>query len=147
MRPGTVSSEHDTLQVDSPAVTDGPRDRARDDIHAALPDGCRVALPLYDSGRHARTVVARSPQPLGRRGRREYIEGRGEDALGALTYLVMALQERCDGTAYGSRTGREGPLAYLDGAESASRQSWRPGLTDHELARVIDSKRLSSRTR
>ena len=48
----------------------------------------------YDPGRHCWTIVARSPQPVGRRGRPEYLEGAGEDEDAALTYLALALDER-----------------------------------------------------
>ncbi len=68
-----------------PPMTVDPRHRAWDDIHAALPDGWHVSPPSYDPGQHAWTVVARSPQPVGRHGRPEYLEGQGEDELAALT--------------------------------------------------------------
>lgn len=53
---------------------------------------------------------------MGRRGRREYLEGRGEDELAALTYLAIAVEERRDDAL---RTEMRIPSrrAFLEGAE------------------------------
>ena len=46
-------------------MTTDARERARDDIHALLPDGWQVARPTQDPGRLAWTVEARSRKPVG----------------------------------------------------------------------------------
>ena len=106
-------------------------------IHDALPGAWRVGPVFYDPGRHAWTVVARSPQPVGRRGAPGYLEGAGEDEIAALTYLAVALQER-RGKQKVADIRRCGRLAYLQAAEAESRRSRGRGLTGEELERVIE---------
>ncbi|MEO8230189.1 MAG: hypothetical protein ABI628_10565 [Chloroflexota bacterium] len=68
-----------------------PRERAWDDIHSWMPDGWRVTAPSWDPGRQRWEVVARSPKPIGRLSRPDYLIGEGEDELHALTELALKL--------------------------------------------------------
>ncbi len=63
--------------------------------------------------------MARSPQPPGRRGAPEYVEGAGEDEDAALTYLALALEER-QGDARRTDLRLRGQLAYIQSAEEES---------------------------
>ncbi len=80
--------------------------------------------------------MARSPQPPGRRGTPEYVEGAGEDEIAALTYLALALEER-QGDARRTDLRQRSRLAYIEGSEAESRRSQGRDLTGEELARVI----------
>lgn len=81
-----------------PSAPWSPRERAWDDIHSWLPDGWRVTAPTWDPGRQRWEVVARSPKPIGRLSRPDYLIGTGEDELHALTELalVVPVPARCE---------------------------------------------------
>lgn len=66
-----------------------PRERAWNDIHSWLPDGWRVTAPWWDPGRQRWEVVARSPKPVGRLSRPDYLIGDGEDELEGLTDVAL----------------------------------------------------------
>ena len=109
-----------------------PLERAWDDIHSWLPDGWRVTAPSWDPGRQRWEVVARSPKPIGRLTRPDYLIGDGEDELHALTELALKLDavRRAGRLATIEERAR---LAFIDGAEAESRRNHRRGLTADEL--------------
>ena len=115
------------------------RDGAWNAFHDALPEGWNVGRLSHDPGRHAWTIVARSPQPVRRRGAPEYLEGAGEDEIAVLTYLALALEAR-QANAKRADIRQRGRLAYLQAAEEASRRSQGRGLTGEELERVIERR-------
>ena len=91
------------------------RDGAWNAFHDALPEGWNVGRLSHDPGRHAWTIVARSPQPVRRRGAPESLEGAGEDEIAVLTYLALALEaQRADAKRADIR--QRGRLAYLQAA-------------------------------
>ena len=87
-------------------------------------------------GRQRWEVVARSPKPIGRLSRPDYLIGDGEDELHALTELALKLDaiRRADRLATIEERAR---LAFVDGAEEESRRTHRRGLTADELAAVL----------
>ena len=103
-----------------------PRERAWDDIHSRLPDGWRVTAPSWDPGRQRWEVVARSPKPVGRLSRPDYLIADGEDELHALTELSLKLDaiRRADKLAAIEERAR---LAFIAGAEEESRRAQRRG--------------------
>ncbi len=113
------------------------RERAWNAIHDLLPKGWHAGPLSYDPGRHAWTIVARSPRPVGRCGAPEYLEGAGEDEDAALTYLALVLEERRH-LEKRADIGQRGRLAYLEAAEEESRHSQGRPLTGEELRRVIE---------
>ena len=120
----------------APLVIVDPRERAWDDIHSWLPDGWRVTAPSWDPGRQRWEVVARSPKPVGRLSRPDYLIADGEDELHALTELALKLDaiRRADRLAAIEERAR---LAFVAGAEEESRRSHRRGLTADELEAAL----------
>lgn len=122
------------------------RKAAWDAVHEALPAGWTVGPPTFDPGvpgwsRTARTVAASRRKPP------RTVQGTGESETAAL----RDLDDRLRGVPQpnGSRMAeleRTFRLAYLDGAESWSRETTGRGLTTDELEGVVRRFRLS-RTR
>lgn len=113
------------------------RERAWDDIHSWLPDGWRVTAPSWDPGRQRWEVVARSPKPIGRLSRPDYLVGDGEDELHALTELALKL----DAIRRAGRLARieeRARLVFIAGAEEESRRTHRRGLSADELEAVLE---------
>jgi hypothetical protein len=113
------------------------RERAWDDIHSWLPDGWRVTAPSWDPGRRRREVVARSPKPVGRLSRPDYLIADGEDELHALTELALKLDaiRRAERVVAIEERAR---LAFVAGAEEESRRTHRRGLTAVELEAILE---------
>ena len=107
-------------------MTVDARERDWDDIHSWLPDGWRVTAPSWDPGRQRWEVVARSPKPIGRLSRPDYLIGDGEDELHALSELALKLDaiRRADRLAAIEERAR---LAFIAGAEEESQRSHRRG--------------------
>lgn len=91
---------------------------------------------VMGSGRQRWEVVARSPKPIGRLGRPDYLIGDGEDELHALTELALKLDaiRRAERLAAIEERAR---LAFIEGAEAESRRSNRRRLSADELDGVL----------
>src|SRR3954451_25274908 len=113
------------------------REDAWDAVHEALPAGWTVGPPTYDPGVRGWSVTARSVH-YSRRRPPQTVIGTGVDEVAAL----RALDDRLLGVPQpnGSRMAereRRLRLAYLQGAESWSRERTGRGLTEAELEGVV----------
>src|SRR3954447_17500067 len=113
------------------------RETAWDAVHEALPAGWTVGPPTYDPGVPGWSVTARSVA-YSRRKPPQTVRGTGDSETAAL----RALDDRLRGVPQpnGSRMAeleRRIRRAYLDGAESWSRENAGRGLTEDELEGVV----------
>jgi hypothetical protein len=109
------------------------REDAWDAVHEALPAGWRVGPPTFDPGIPGWSVSANSGD-YSRHRRPVTVTGTGNTEAAAL----RALDDRLRGVSQpnGSRMAereRRIRLAYIDGAESWSRETTGRGLTEAEL--------------
>lgn len=109
------------------------RERAALDILTRLPEWWRVGPATYDPGTLRWSITARGPHPGGGKPP-EAVTGTGDDEVGAMTYLVVALDEgrRAEKLEDFERRGR---LAFLEGAEAQSQAAEGRPLTADQLDR------------
>lgn len=118
-------------------------DAAWDAVHEALPARWQVGPVTYDPGAlrkygqmGAVRVTARGPHP-GRGKAPQTVAGTGEDETAARCDLDARLRGRDDSGGYLPELRQRLRLAYVDGAETFSREHTGTGLTADELAGAI----------
>ena len=106
-------------------------------MHEALPAGWTVGPPTYDPGVPGWSVTARSVA-YSRRKPPRTVTGTGVDETAALRNLDDRLRgvPQPNGSRMAERERRI-RLAYLEGAESWSREAVGRGLTEGELKGVV----------
>jgi hypothetical protein len=113
------------------------REAAWDEVHEALPAGWTVGPPTFDHGVPGWSVTARSVH-YNRRKPPPTVTGTCVDEIAALRALDDRLRgvPKPDGSRMAERERRI-RLAYLEGAESWSRDTLRCGLTESELEGAV----------
>ena len=111
---------------------------AWDVLYDSLPARWHIGMPTYDAGRAAWSVTAWGPGIAGR-APSQSVTGTGASEGAALRDLDSRLRgvpspngARIDALRHQLR------MAYVDGAEAYSRESFDRGLTTNELGRIIE---------